>query len=97
METWCDMPETMARMYPTTPEDYQKDNPTYVSDDAIRRAIAKFMSEFDSSYSKWEDSDTERLIINDDETWISPGTFGADYGTWAVDGPNIIIAMEGEE
>lgn len=67
----------------------------------VRRYVEMYMGEF---IAEWTFIDTQNLLIwrnyeptGFGGTWCSPGTFGATYGEWSLDGDTIIISTEPDE
>ena len=68
-----------------------------VNAETVRQFIAKTWEEALGNDVIWEDSDSELLLIEDDGTWCLPGTFGTDYGKWAVADGKVTIIIEGDD
>jgi hypothetical protein len=84
--------EHCLRTYSLKPEDLENGpdgEKTMVTDKAIRKYIVITIGD-----EYWDQADTDHLIIEDNNTWYSPQTFGSFGGEWHIDGPIIQITID---
>lgn len=82
----------MIFYYPLQSGDMEPDDPDMVTEDAIKKYIAVAM---DDPY--WKPQDAFNLVIDNNGTWTSPGTFGSTYGHWYVDGSTLEIMIDEDD